>query len=202
MSHFSWHYANERTRLSGFLSRAQEMKPVWGHMFPWDTLWCQKWVLEEAGLCSFLIHEWAPPLGHGRRVAPHPHSLEGISLDSHQAPLPLELPSPAFTFKFSRLDVLSQPVPPTWDRNHSQKAAYTWGPEKYWTTAVSLLDFICKIYLFCLTGGLHSAWRYPGLLSPPWGVKLVLISLMSDQLQKLAMAQFLPKEQNSTSPEG
>lgn len=25
-------------RLSGLLSREQEVKPVWGHTLPWDTL--------------------------------------------------------------------------------------------------------------------------------------------------------------------
>lgn len=84
---------------------------------------------------------------------------------------------PSFHVKFSRLDVLSQPVPPTWDRNHSPRQLI---PGDWRSTELMLLVcwilFVKCIYLFCLTAGLHSAWREPGLLSPPWGVKPVLIS--------------------------
>lgn len=138
-------------RLSGFLSRDEEMKSVWGHTFPWacggvrNGFW-KKWAFVRFCFMSELLL-WAVAGG----AVSHPHSegdLGGLPLRTalsraaFRGPSPPPLPSPPASIPSEERIRCSEPTSLSYlKQNHSPWAPYTEGSKRDRANAV----MVCRI---------------------------------------------------------
>lgn len=120
----------KEVKLSGLLSREQEVKPVWGPHGPLGHVVVSgRRSGRSRPLSIFPFHEWASPLGHGWRDGHpnHPPPLPPNLLRTLSPELPSEssflpsLTSHGGRHWLFRLNVLSRTVPPMRSRTFQKK---------------------------------------------------------------------------------